>query len=128
MNTPEVEWHKLEQHERKAKAQKIGGWGIGSGHLSTRAAAQPVTSEDAFEAFFHPKVAQSAETQTSKSGSGAKLDVNTATTELLQGIPGIGPVLAGRIIAARPFQSADDLAKVKGIGKIKFAKIRPHFQ
>jgi competence protein ComEA len=56
------------------------------------------------------------------------LDVNTASTEALQGIPGLGPVLAGRIIAARPFKSADELGKVKGIGKIKYQQLRPHFR
>jgi competence protein ComEA len=43
-------------------------------------------------------------------------------------IPGIGPVMAGRIIAARPFRSADDLKKVSGIGEKKYAAIRPYFQ
>ena len=30
MSTPEDEWRKLKQLERKAKKQKIGGWGIGT--------------------------------------------------------------------------------------------------
>ncbi len=55
MNTPEVEWRKLEQLERKAKEERIGGWGIGDGRLNTRAATQPVTSADSFDAFFHSK-------------------------------------------------------------------------
>ena len=56
-----------------------------------------------------------------------KLDINTATEKELRIIPGIGPVMAARIIAARPFKSADDLKKVNGIGDIKYAKIRPYF-
>ena len=58
----------------------------------------------------------------------AKLDINTATEKELRLIPGIGPVLAARIIAARPFRSADDLKKVNGIGDKKYAEIRPYFQ
>ena len=45
-----------------------------------------------------------------------KLDVNAASLAELQNIPGIGPVVAQRIIEARPFKSADDLQRVKGIG------------
>jgi len=58
----------------------------------------------------------------------AQLDINTATEKELRLIPGIGPVLAARIIAARPFRSADDLKKVNGIGDKKYAEIRPYFQ
>ena len=129
MNTPEVEWRKLEQLERKAKEQKIGGWGVGGGRLNTRAAVQPTTSGDAFAAFFHPTNAQPAASRSRQMpGPVVKLNVNTATTEALQGVPGIGRVLAGRIIAARPFGSADELGKVKGIGRVKYEQVRPYFE
>ena len=57
-----------------------------------------------------------------------RIDVNTATEKELRSVPGIGPVMAARIIAARPFRSADDLKKVNGIGDKNYAKIRPYFQ
>jgi competence protein ComEA len=57
-----------------------------------------------------------------------KIDINTATEKELTTVPGIGHVMAGRIIAARPFQSANDLEKVSGIGDKKYARIRPYFQ
>src|SRR5713101_7478935 len=57
-----------------------------------------------------------------------KIDINTATEKELKMIPGIGPVIATRIIAARPFRSADDLKKVNGIGDKKYETIRPYFQ
>ena len=48
------------------------------------------------------------------------LDLNAATAEDLDALPGIGPVLAGRILAWRaahgPFRSVDDLKGVSGIG------------
>jgi competence ComEA-like helix-hairpin-helix protein len=48
------------------------------------------------------------------------LNVNTATIRQLTALPGIGPVLAERIVAKREergrFQSIDDLRSVKGIG------------
>ena len=55
------------------------------------------------------------------------LDLNTANEKELQSIKGIGPVLAERIIAGRPYRTVDDLLKVKGIGPKKLEKIRPYF-
>jgi competence protein ComEA len=58
-----------------------------------------------------------------------KLDLNRATAEELQGLPGIGPVLAQRVIAQRtthgPFHTVDDLRDVKGIGKKRMDQLRP---
>jgi len=56
------------------------------------------------------------------------IDINTATEKELTTVPGIGHVMAARIIAARPFRSADDLKKVSGIGDRKYAQSRPYFQ
>jgi competence protein ComEA len=56
------------------------------------------------------------------------INVNTATADELQRLPGIGPVTAQAIVAARgraPFQSLNDLDKVKGIGPKTLEKIRP---
>ncbi len=56
------------------------------------------------------------------------INVNTATSEELQTLPGIGPVTAGAIIAYRdqtPFRSVDDLDSVKGVGPKKLETLRP---
>jgi len=57
-----------------------------------------------------------------------RIDINAATEKELTTVPGIGHVMAARIIAARPFRSADDLKRVSGIGDKKYAQIRPYFQ
>lgn len=58
------------------------------------------------------------------------IDPNTATSAELQSIPGIGPVLAERIIADRQqngrFQTVDDLVRVKGIGAKTLDKIKDY--
>ena len=56
------------------------------------------------------------------------IDINTATEKELTTVPGIGHVMAARIVAARPFRSADDLKRVSGIGDKKYAQIRPYFR
>jgi len=56
------------------------------------------------------------------------IDINSASSADLENVPGIGPVLAQRIIEARPFKSADDLRNVKGIGEYRYRKLRPYFE
>ena len=55
------------------------------------------------------------------------LDINPADSEALQALPGIGEVLAGRIIAYRdengPFSSPDQLMNVEGIGEKRLEAI-----
>jgi competence protein ComEA len=57
------------------------------------------------------------------------LDVNRATEQDFDALPGIGPRLAERIMEYRQsvgaFHSLDELRAVKGIGKKKFDRIRP---
>ncbi|MEZ4381542.1 MAG: helix-hairpin-helix domain-containing protein [Nannocystaceae bacterium] len=51
-------------------------------------------------------------------------NVNEAAPEELASLPRIGPVLAARIVAARPFASVAELARVRGIGPKTLAKLR----
>ena len=52
------------------------------------------------------------------------MDVNVATAERLQALPGVGPALARAIIEARPLHDKADLARVKGLGDAKRAELR----
>jgi len=61
---------------------------------------------------------------------GLALDLNRATREDLEALPGIGPVLAGRILDYRqthgPFRHIDDLEHVSGIGPKKLAQVKSY--
>lgn len=54
-----------------------------------------------------------------RSGRVLRVDLNRADIEALQRLPGVGPVLARRIVSLRreqPFHTVDDLVRVPGIG------------
>ncbi|MET7281619.1 ComEA family DNA-binding protein [Kribbella sp. NPDC005582] len=58
------------------------------------------------------------------------LNLNTATAPQLDALPGVGPVLAQRIIDYRtqngPFTTVDQLQEVPGVGPKKFDSLKPH--
>ncbi len=63
-------------------------------------------------------------------GLAGPLDLNTATAEQLDALPGIGPVTAAKILAWRSansrFSVVDELAEVPGIGPKTLEELRPH--
>jgi DNA uptake protein ComE-like DNA-binding protein len=152
LTSSRIEVEKLQQLEDEAKREKIGAWGADAGRLNSRAqmpsafsdfVADGNTRSRSAPADSHPVVSSVARPTASirrssavgTTGSHVKekiplgnIDINTATEKELTTVPGIGHVMAARIIAARPFRSADDLKRVSGIGEKKYGQIRPYFQ
>lgn len=102
----------------------VGAWALlpafsPAPHLPTvthAALPAPVSAEAA------PTYATTASIRPLISG---KLNLNTATEEQLEALPSIGPALAARLIAARPYRSLADLDAVRGVGPVLMGKLTP---
>lgn len=81
-------------------------------HVTVTQVLSPVTSKTATKPV------------TSRPAAAKKVNLNTASAEQLETLPGIGPAAAAGIIAARPFTTMDDLEKVRGLGPAKIAALR----
>ena len=51
--------------------------------------------------------------------------IETASLAELETLPGVGPVIAQRIVDSRPYATTDDLLKVRGIGKTSIEILKP---
>jgi competence ComEA-like helix-hairpin-helix protein len=92
-------------------------------------AAQPLPGRAAPSATAAPAAVRNASARPPKpDGPALPIDLNRASAADLTRLPGIGPVLAARIVAARdahgPFASVDDLRRVSGLGSAKLSSFR----
>ena len=59
----------------------------------------------------------------------SKVNLNRASADEMQALPGVGPVLAQRMVDWRKahgrYRTVDDLQEVKGIGKKRLEQLRP---
>jgi competence protein ComEA len=76
-----------------------------------------------------PQPAQAAAQPSNSAGPSGPVDLNTASASDLDALPGIGPVLAQRVIDWRTthgaFTSVDELRQISGLGGKKFDALAP---
>ena len=60
--------------------------------------------------------------------AGQAIDPNTATVDEMMLLPGVGEVLAERIVEGRPYKTVEDLRRVPGIGAKTFAELKDSLQ
>jgi competence ComEA-like helix-hairpin-helix protein len=85
----------------------------------------------AFALFAWMLLGQGAAAAPKKKGLPSKpIDLNHATLEQLEQLPGVGPVMAASILKFRQqsgaFERVDDLLAIRGISRRRFEKIRPY--
>ncbi|WP_102125693.1 ComEA family DNA-binding protein [Deinococcus planocerae] len=54
-----------------------------------------------------------------------RVNLNSASVEQLEALPKVGPALAARIVAGRPYRSLADLDRVSGIGPSTLSALTP---
>jgi competence protein ComEA len=72
------------------------------------------------------KTAKTAKSAAAKLAPGTKININTADQSTIEKLPEIGPVKATAIIAGRPYNSIEDVMKVKGIKGKTFDAIKDY--
>jgi len=108
---PEAYLNALQRLEREAQRNRKGIWANAADSIQMRGA--DLATPNAPTPAANPN-----------GDAAAPVNINAASRERLQELPGIGPAYAERIAAARPFESVDDLLRVDGIGESTLAELR----
>ena len=104
------------------------GYLLGTGRGETNLTLQTLTTQTGAENAAEDKAQAQEKTAQTAIDSSHRLNINQATQEELDQLPGIGPELAKRIVDYKhkhgPFATIRDLKNVEGIGEKRFEQIK----
>lgn len=117
--------YKIDEGSRVIEAINLAGGFTKEADKDSLNLAAKVTDSQKITVSFK---SQAASIQSSTSSDSALINLNTATEEQLDELPGIGETMAKRILEYREekgsFSSVDELKEIEGIGEKKFAKLK----
>ncbi len=106
--TPRTFLSRLKNNEREAQREEHGIWALAAGSMQMSGLEALSAASEATDASELPTGAGSIPLK-------ERININTASSEELQALPGIGPALAARMIGARPIESIESLVEIPGI-------------
>ena len=99
-------------------------------HYSAAMALRPLSAGTLLSILVFGLLFSQSSLATKKKPPERPVNLNTATSEQLQQVPGIGPATAGKILQMRktygPFKSVDDLLAIRGLGAKRLDKMRKY--
>lgn len=109
--TPQTYLSRLKNSERQAQREEQGIWGLAKGSMQLSGLETLLTVSEGGGGALQIKGLENSEQETVE-----QININEAPLEELERLPGIGPALGARIIAARPIESIESLVEIPGIG------------
>src|SRR6266849_2755816 len=99
-------------------------------HYTTAMASRPLSAGVLLSILVFGLLFSQSLLATKKKPPERPVNLNTATSEQLQQVPGIGSATAGKILQMRktygPFKSVDDLLAIRGLGAKRLEKMRKY--
>ena len=129
MHTPAAESQSFYKHSLAYVKQNLKLTNSSSSGITLLLLALTLTISNCATPSRHSSVVVQVNTEVSQAERDSLININTATPSELEKLPGVGKIMAERIVAQReqygPFRRAEHLMMVRGVSDRKFRALRP---